>query len=159
MSRTFRTDTTNILGIIEDREAIALHNIHQLDKLHTEAQIRFVATIIFHSILPSHTQERLFYLYTANCLEQMFRHSLKSLDDIFLFYKTHLAINLRKLRLAVGTQVFITKTFHNLEITVKARHHQQLFESLRRLGQGIELSRIHTGRNHKITCALRCRLD
>jgi len=46
----------------------------------------------------------------------MFRQSFKSLQHIFLLDKGHFAVDLRKFRLPVGAQVFVTKTFDNLKI-------------------------------------------
>ena len=40
----------------------------------------------------------------------MLCHSLEKRDYIFLLHKTHLAVNLGKFRLPVGTQVFIVKS-------------------------------------------------
>ena len=85
----------------------------------------------------------------------MLHHALKEADNVFLIYKTHLAVNLSELRLAVGAQVFIAEALDNLEIAVHAGHHQQLFEELRALGQGIELSGIHARGYHKVTGTFR----
>ena len=71
----------------------------------------------------------------------------------------HFTVDLRKLRLAVGAQVFIAKTFHDLEILVEASHHQDLFESLRRLRQGIELPFVHTAGHHEVAGAFRRGFD
>ena len=87
----------------------------------------------------------------------MFGHTLKGFDDVFLRDKAHLTVDLRELRLTVGTKVFVTETFHNLEIAVHTRHHKKLFQCLRRLRKGVELSRIHTRRNDEVTRSLRCR--
>ena len=54
-------------------------------------------------------------------------HVFEEVDNIVLVYETHLTVNLRKLWLAVGTQVFVPKTFGNLEVTVETAHHKQLF--------------------------------
>ena len=75
---------------------------------------------------------------------------LKHLQHIFLRHKRHFAIYLGKFRLTISAQVFITETFYNLEIAVKARHHQQLFKGLRRLRQGIKFPGIHPTGDHKI---------
>ena len=56
----------------------------------------------------------------------MLGHTFKSIDDVFLFYEAHFAVNLCKLRLTVCTKVFIAETFYNLEVTVEAGNHQQL---------------------------------
>ena len=54
--------------------------------------------------------------------------------------KRHLDINLRKLRLAVRAQVLVAKTPDDLEITVEAADHEDLFEKLRRLRQRVEMA-------------------
>ena len=84
-------------------------------------------------------------------------HALKRIDDVVLLHEAHFAVDLREFRLAIGTQVLVAETFHNLEITVESRHHQQLLQSLRRLGKSIELPRIHARRNDKVASAFRRR--
>jgi len=123
---------------------MSFHDVHQFDELHAETQIRFIATIIFHGISPSHSRERFGQFHTAKSLKQMFSHPFESSNNIFLLNKAHFTVNLRKLRLTVGAQIFITETFRNLEITVEPGYHQQLLQCLRRLRKCIELSRIHT---------------
>src|SRR5690606_10366361 len=49
--------------------------------------------------------------------------------------------------------------FDKLEIPVYTRHHQQLLERLWRLGQRIELARVHTAWYHEITGTFRCRFN
>ena len=102
---------------------MTFHDIHQFHKLHAETQIRFIATIIFHSVCPRHALERFSQFNATKRLEQMFGHSFKSRDDIFLLYETHFTVNLCKFRLTVGTQVLIAEAFCNLEITVETRNH------------------------------------
>ena len=103
---------------------MTFHDVHQFNELHAETQIRFVAAIIFHGISPRHTLERFGQFNTPKSLEQMFGHSFESRNDVFLFYETHFTVNLCKFRLTVGTQVFVTETFCNLEITVEPGNHQ-----------------------------------
>ncbi len=57
----------------------------------------------------------------------------------------HFQVELGELRLTVAAQVFITEAARDLEVAVHACHHQQLLQLLRRLRQGIELSRIDAG--------------
>ncbi len=59
--------------------------------------------------------------------------------DVLLPHEGHLHVDLGELRLAVGAQVFVPETAHDLVVAVKAGNHQQLLEKLRRLGQRIEL--------------------
>ena len=114
----------NICSIIEYRKAVAFQNIHQFDKLHTETQIGLVATIVFHGISPWHADKRFCQFHATQFFKQMLSHTLEHLDNVFLFYETHFTVNLCKLRLTVGTKVFIAEAFYNLEITVETRNHK-----------------------------------
>ena len=76
--------------------------------------------------------------------------SFKCIQYIVSFHKGHFAVDLGKFRLTIGSQVFVPETLDNLEILIKARHHQQLLEGLGGLGQGIKFTGIHAGRHHKI---------
>ena len=44
--------------------------------------------------------------------------------------ETHLDVELRELRLAIGAQVFITETVCDLEVLIETANHAQLFEEL-----------------------------
>ena len=92
--------------------------------------------------MPRHTLQR-GQLDAANLLEEVTSQVLEYLQHVLLICERHLAVNLRKLRLTVGTQILITETLGNLEVTVETTDHQQLLQRLRRLRQGIELSGIH----------------
>jgi hypothetical protein len=83
---------------------------------------------------------------------------LHETHDVVLGEKGRLDVQLGELRLAVGAQVLVPETAHDLVVAVEARDHQQLFEDLWRLWQGEELARMRT-RGHQIVArALRCRL-
>ena len=58
----------------------------------------------------------------------------------------HFQVELGELGLAVAAQVFVAEAARDLEITVHAGDHQQLLQLLRRLRQGIELSRDRRGK-------------
>ena len=110
---------------------MSLHDIHQFDELHIETQIRLVASVIFHGVMPTDTRERLFYIDATNHLKQMLGHSFENIQHIFLFHKTHFTVDLCKFRLTVCTQVFVPEALYDLEITVEAGNHQQLLQRLR----------------------------
>ena len=133
---TFGTDTTDVFRTIEHGETVSLHDVHQFNELHAKAEVGLVATIIFHGICPRHAQERFGQFHAAQLLEQVLGHTFKGGDDILLFHETHFAIDLRKLRLAVGAKVLIAETFYNLEISVHTAHHEKLLQCLRALGEG-----------------------
>ena len=80
----------------------------------------------------------------------------KVIADDVLLDEGHFHIELGELRLAISTQVLVAKTAGNLEITLHARHHQQLLHLLRRLGQ--QLDRVGcVGRASPHVSAARCR--
>ena len=72
---------------------------------------------------------------------------------------THLAVDLGKLRLTIGTQVLISEALHHLEVPVDTGNHQQLLVGLRGLWEGVELSRIHPRGDDEVSRPLRGRLD
>ena len=62
--------------------------------------------------------------------------------DVFSIHEAHLKVNLGELSLPVGTRIFVPEAPHNLEIAIATRDHQDLFEDLWTLGQGIPLARV-----------------
>ena len=122
-SRTLGADSADVGSVVKHRESVSLHDVHQFDKLHPESQVGLVASVIFHSVAPRHAQERLVELYSTKLLEQVFRHTLKHLDDVFLLHEAHFAVDLRELRLTVGAQVLVAEAFHDLEVAVESRDH------------------------------------
>ncbi len=73
--------------------------------------------------------------------------------------ETHLHVELRKLRLAVGAQVFIAETTSNLKVFIQTGNHAQLLEQLWRLRQGEKLTRLHARGNDVVARAFGSRLD
>ena len=156
ISAARNTDTTDILSLIKYREiTLACESIFQLNKFHTEAQVWFITTKTAHSFVPGHLLQ-LRKFYTTNLLEQMASHFLEKVDNIILINKTHFTVNLCKLWLSVSTKVLITEALGYLEIAVEASNHQELLQSLRALWKSVELTWIHTRRNHKIAGSLWC---
>ncbi len=102
-----------------------------------------IATEATHSFVPCHALQWR-KLNATYLLKQVAGHILEELQYILLINKRHLAVDLSELRLTVSTQVLITETLCNLEVTVETRYHQQLLKCLWRLRQCIELTRIHT---------------
>ncbi len=79
---------------------MAFHHIIQLNKLHTETDIRFVASIQTHSIMPGHTG-KIAKFQAFNLFKEMFGQTFEHVQHIILLNKRHLTVNLRKLRLTV----------------------------------------------------------
>ncbi len=159
VSATRHTDTTDILSLVEHREAtLAREGILQLHKLHAEAQVWLVATETLHRLVPSHLLQ-LRQFYATNLLEQVASHLLEEVDYVVLVYEAHLAVYLGELRLAVGAQVLVAEALGYLEVAVETSYHQELLQGLRALREGVELSWVHARRHHEVACALRCTTD
>ena len=150
---------SDIRRIVKHLELAGGEDLFQFLKLHAETQVGLVRAVFSHGFVPCHLPQLPGQLNAAHLFEEMPRHVLEEFDDVFLIDKRHLAVYLRELRLAVGPQILVAKTFRNLEIAVEARHHQQLLQCLRRLRQGIELSGIHARRHDEVACSLGCRTD
>ena len=84
ISTARHADTTNIVGLIENREsACTLQLIHQFHKLHTKTKIGLVASKTTHGLMPRHPLQR-WQLNTTNLLKQMASHILEQLEHILL---------------------------------------------------------------------------
>ncbi len=59
-------------------------------------------------------------------------------DDIVAIDEAHLDVDLGKFRLPIGPRVLIAEAPDDLEVLVHPAHHQDLFEKLRRLRQGVK---------------------
>ena len=64
-------------------------------------------------------------------------------------------IQLGELRLPVGAQILVAKTAHNLVIPFEPRHHQQLLEQLRRLGQRVKRPFVDSARHEVVPRSFR----
>ena len=133
------------------------YGLGNINQLHTETQVRFVGTETVHSLFPGHSLDRELYLNAEHLFEQMCQQSLIDIDNIIYINESKLHIDLGELRLTVGTQVLVTETFYDLDITVIAGAHQKLFEQLRRLRQCVEAAWMNTARYQVISGAFRCR--
>ena len=74
-------------------------------------------------------------------IEDAAHQGFNRLENVFLLNKAHLDVELIELpRAAVGAGIFVAETRRDLEIAVKAGDHDQLFELLRRLRQGVHFA-------------------
>ena len=152
---TGSADAHGKLGVGHHLEAAVLNEVGDFHERHAEADVRLVAAVEAHGVVPCHARERLGEVYSLHIFKNMLDEALEHLDDVFLLHEAHFAVYLRELRLAVGTQVFVAEALGYLEVTVKTADHQQLFEELRALRQGVELARIHARGHHEVAGALR----
>ena len=79
----------------------------------------------------------------------MTNQTFHQVHDGVLIEEGSLDVELRKIRLSIGAQIFVAKTAHDLVVAFKARNHQQLLENLWRLRQREELARVRA-RRHQI---------
>ena len=86
--------------------------------------------------------------------EQAAHHGFHHGHDGFLVHERGFDIELGELGLAVGAQILVAKTAHDLVVAIHARHHQQLLEQLRRLRQGEKRTRMGAARHQVIARAL-----
>ena len=105
--------------------------------------------------MPRHHRIRIREVNVDRFFENVTNHVFHDVANFLLRQERCFNINLRKFRLTVCTKVFITEALHNLVVTVKAGHHQQLFEQLRRLRQGVEMAVMDTARNQVVASAFR----
>lgn len=106
-----------------------------------------------------HTAQRLSQFDAHYLPEHVLGPALENLQHVFLLDERHFAVDLCELGLTVGAQVFVAEAAHDLEILVVAGDHQQLFEGLRRLGQGVELVGVHAAGNDEVAGAFGRRVD
>ena len=120
-----------------------------------ETQVRLIRAVAFHRLFPGQARERGFQCNAMHVLHHRRQQFLDDINDIILIDETHFEIDLGEFRLAVGTQVFITKTASDLEVALDAADHQQLLVLLGCLRQCIKAARIHTTGHQIVPCALR----
>ena len=80
-------------------------------------------------------------VHVEHLAEDVAHHAFHELHDVFLIQERGFDVELGEFGLAVGAQVLVAKTAHDLVVALEARHHQQLLEDLRRLGKREEARR------------------
>src|SRR5262249_10241687 len=130
-------------------------NFSEIDKLHSKATIRFVAAVSADCLAISEPIERRFNLDVEGRFKNRRQHSLSECENVIRRNERGFDVDLRELRLPVGAQVFVAKTFRDLKIFFHAGYHQQLFVLLRRLRQRVEFSGRIAARDQKVPRAFR----
>ena len=152
-------ESRDVLGVVEDRESVAFGQIGQVGELHAEPQVGLVRTVLLHGLDPRHAAQRLGEFDTQHGLEHVFGPAFEDSEHVLLLDERHLAVDLREFRLAVGAQVLVAEAAHDLEVAVVSGDHQELFQRLGRLRQGVELVRGHAARDHEVAGAFGCGVD
>ena len=139
----------------EDRKARAAEMLGDILHLDRVAQVGLVGAIpkrrvAIRDMRPMGINRRAL----TELLENALYDRLDRVEDILLRDKGHLKVKLIEIsRRTVGARVFVAKTRRDLEILVKAADHDQLFELLRRLRQGVELAGMLARRHQKVARA------
>ena len=128
----FGTDAHHQLSTIKHLKALILRHGIQVGQFHPKAHVRLIYSVAGHGLIVGHVR-KVWQVHIQRMLKQVLSQPLKGGQHFFLGHKGHFAVNLRKLRLAVSTQVFVPEALHYLEVAVVARHHQYLLKSLRAL--------------------------
>ena len=139
--------------VVINAETAVAEKVRRILQHQRIAQIRLVGTVFHHRFAERNADKRrlvnLFAVgkFVENGAERVLNHG----KHVVLSGKTHLHIHLIEFtRRPVGAGILIAKTRRNLKIFVKTRHHQQLLKLLRRLRQGIKLTRIKPRRHQKV---------
>ena len=151
-------DAGDELGPVEDAKTPALAEVVKLFEGHVEAQVRLVGAIQAHGIVVGHAGE-VGQGDAVELLIQVFGQPFEGVEDILAGHEGHLAVDLGELRLAVGPQVLVAEALDDLEVAVHAGHHEDLLEGLGRLGQGVELTRVHAAGHYEVARPFRGALD
>jgi len=137
----------------EDPERAALQRSCQVPHLQAEAHVRLVAAETIHGLAkrqarvgPLDHQPR----RPEDLLHDPFHQSEQGLG----LGKRQLDIDLRELGLPVGPRILVPEALGDLEVPVVPCDHQELLVNLRRLGQGVEVSRAHPRRDQVLARTL-----
>ena len=133
--------------------------VADFDNLNRIAQIGLIRAVFCQSLAVGNLRKRFAdFPSVGELFEQSKQHGLKGIKDILLLNETHLDIELVELsRRPVGAGILVTKTGRDLKVSIKTGNHGELLKLLRRLGESIELPRMHSGRNKEVSSAFRRR--
>jgi len=141
----------------EGVEAGVLEKIRAVEHLDRDAQVRLVAAVFEHRLAvgDAHPRRGVHCLF-REILEGLVEHVFDNGEDVVLRDERHFHVELIELAgRAVGARVLVAEARRDLEIAVKAGHHQQLLEELRCLRQRVELAVVNAARHQIVACALR----
>ena len=149
-------DTSALVqGVFEHGKLTVSHHGGHVFQLHAKAQVRLVGAKAVHGLLPRHPGDGHGNLYIHQLLKQPLEQTLIDIDHIVHIHKGQLHVDLGKLRLAVRPKILIPVASGQLEVTVIAGAHQQLFEQLGGLGQGVEGARVYPAGHQIVSGSLR----
>ena len=143
---------------LKGSKTAAFYRIRNIGQLKAETHIGLVRAETAHGLMIAHAEYRGLYIYIYCLFEDTLYKALLNGDYIVHIYKGHLKVDLCKLGLTVGAEVFVSETSCQLHIAVDARKHEHLLVLLGRLGQGVKAARMDTGGHKVVSRSLGCGL-
>src|SRR5262249_53891897 len=118
--KAFRVDRFHHAACVEraakNFETAFPKNFPKIDQLHLKTTIPFGAAISAGCLAISEPIERRFDLDVEGSLKNGGQHSLGDGENVVRRNERCFDVDLRELRLPVGAQIFVTKTFRDLKI-------------------------------------------
>ena len=145
-------------GSLKDPEIRPFGDVGQVFQLHTETCVRSVRTEPVHCLLIFHPFNGQVDLLFQDLLENVHHHAFHQSHHGLFIHECHLQVHLGKLGLSVSTQIFVPEAADNLIIAVKTGNHEELFEKLRGLRQGVEKAPVDPARDQVVPCPFRSAL-
>src|SRR5690606_18510270 len=101
-------------------------NVRQVLEFQPKANIGLITPKTSHRLMKTHSRERRLDGLSHEVFPDDRHHFFHQRKKCFLIQKRNLNINLRKLWLAIGPKVFISKTASHLKIAIHPTDHQEL---------------------------------
>src|SRR5688500_2436212 len=140
-----------------DSKISSTKRICRVEYLEPVAEVRTIGSVALHRIGIRQALEGRWNL-DRRITEQVAEQPLRQREDVFGADERSFDIDLGELGLPVSTEILVAEAACDLEVSVETGNHQQLLVELRRLGQRIELTRMHPARHQIIACSLGGRL-
>ena len=112
--------------------------IRHVHEFHREARVGLINAIAVQRLLERDALEGRRHVDVQGGFPDALEQAFNERVNIFAVNEAHLDVHLRELGLAVGTQIFVAIAAGELKIFLHAGDHENLFELLRRLRQGVE---------------------
>ncbi len=152
-----RTDFGAVLfqQLGKDRKARTAEMFRHVLHLDRVAQVGLVRAVPFRRVLIGNLRPFGVDLTTAaEFLKNATDDRLNRVKHVLLADKGHFHVQLIEIGgRTVGARIFVAEARRNLEILVEPRHHDQLFELLGGLRQGVEFTGVQTRRHEEVARA------
>ena len=76
----------HVFGGVENGKILGLCQSRQVDESHAKADVRFVAAVIFHGVVPSHARQG-GQVDALHFFEEVADHALEDVQDVFALNK------------------------------------------------------------------------